>query len=434
MPFTGAVTRDAAKQGLRNGTESRGFAAVVETKPKLLLSLQTKFFKQEEMMKKHILPAAALLIAATALLGGCTGQNSRSGIEVIDLYRYKDGGALTDAMLDSLATETRVIGLMAEGDLTIPANPVRIKFAGDITGTDCPARNTGGGEGTAEGRIYVLDNPGIRTFQMLAFDSDGKLIKKIGGPGRGPGEYFVLTDFAVAPDGSLWINDAGMDNMLHYSSSLEYIDTYPMPYDIDNMEFLENGEVLVNVSQWDSTQIEIAVTDTMFRYDGRRELLRYSHSQRTGYVYTFGDGSLIRTQDGYLHCHPIDPDIYLIDDGTGEILRHYRVDFGPDALTHNDISSLGDNDDRYIEILCSSSYLYKIFTVTDRYILGQAMRKGEYPYFLADLDTETVYWSSSDSSAEGMSGILDCRDGWLISTFLPDEPDAHYRLILRKFQ
>ena len=38
------------------------------------------------MMKRHILPAAALLIAATALLGGCTGENSRSGIEVIDLY------------------------------------------------------------------------------------------------------------------------------------------------------------------------------------------------------------------------------------------------------------------------------------------------------------------------------------------------------------
>ena len=78
------------------------------------------------MMKRHILPAAALLIAATALLGGCTGQNNRSGIEVIDLYRYEDGGVLTDAMLDSLATETRVIGLVADGDLTIPANPVRI--------------------------------------------------------------------------------------------------------------------------------------------------------------------------------------------------------------------------------------------------------------------------------------------------------------------
>ena len=77
------------------------------------------------MMKKNILPAAALLITATALFGGCTGQNSRSGIEVIDLYRYEDGGALTDAMLDSLATETRVIGLVADGDLTIPATKAK---------------------------------------------------------------------------------------------------------------------------------------------------------------------------------------------------------------------------------------------------------------------------------------------------------------------
>lgn len=356
--------------------------------------------------------AAIFLTAGMLFLSGCGGKDN--GIEIVDLSGYEDGGMLTDRMLDSMAQEIRVIELSAGEDLTVPVYPERVKFTAD--------------------RIYVLDNQGPRKWQMLAFDSDGRLMQKIGRQGRGPGEYFVISDFAVAPDGSLWINDAGMDNMLHYSSSLEYIDTYPMPYDIDNMEFLENGEVLVNVSQWDSTQIEIAVTDTMFRHDGRRELLRYSHSQRTGYVYTFGDGSLIRTQDGYLHCHPIDPDIYLIDDGTGEILRHYRVDFGPDALTHNDISSLGDNDDRYIEILCSSSYLYKIFTVTDRYILGQAMRKGEYPYFLADLDTETVYWSNSDSSEEGMSGILDYRDGWLISTFLPDEPEAHYRLILRKFQ
>ena len=66
--------------------------------------------------------------AATALLDGCTGQNSRSGTEVIDLYRYGDGGALTDAVLDSLATETRVIELVADGDLTIPANPIKVKL------------------------------------------------------------------------------------------------------------------------------------------------------------------------------------------------------------------------------------------------------------------------------------------------------------------
>ena len=44
------------------------------------------------------------------------------------MYRYGDGGALTDAVLDSLATETRVIELVADGDLTIPANPIKVKL------------------------------------------------------------------------------------------------------------------------------------------------------------------------------------------------------------------------------------------------------------------------------------------------------------------
>ena len=116
--------------------------------------------------------AAALFIAATALLGGCTGQNSRGGIEIIDLYRYEDGGALTDAMLDSLATETRVIELVADGDLTIPANPIKVKFAGNVTGTDGPIQDTGSGKtgGRIEDRIYVLDNPAIREYRLLAFE------------------------------------------------------------------------------------------------------------------------------------------------------------------------------------------------------------------------------------------------------------------------
>ena len=132
--------------------------------------------------------AAALLIAATALLGGCTGQNSRGGIEVIDLYRYEDGGTLTEAMLDSLATETRVIELTADSNLTIPANPVKVKFAGNATGSDGPAQDTGSGttEDRIEARIYVLDNPAIREYRLLAFDGNGRFIRQIGAMGRGP--------------------------------------------------------------------------------------------------------------------------------------------------------------------------------------------------------------------------------------------------------
>ena len=78
-------------------------------------------------------------------------------------------------MLDSLATETRVIELTADSNLTIPANPIKVKFAGNVTGTDGPIQDTGSGKtgGRIEDRIYVLDNPAIREYRLLAFDSNG---------------------------------------------------------------------------------------------------------------------------------------------------------------------------------------------------------------------------------------------------------------------
>ena len=347
-------------------------------------------------MKKHfviVMAAAAFLFADAVLLAGCSGGNGKDGIEIIDLAGYEDGGTLTDRMLDSMAQEIRVIELTAGEDLTVPVYPERIKFTED--------------------RIYVLDNQGPRKWQMLAFDRNGKLVQKIGRQGRGPGEYFVISDFAVAPDGSLWINDAGMGNMLHYSSNLEYVDTYPAPYDLENMEFFDNGEVLAQISHWDSSLVDIALTDTLFRIEGRRELLRYSHAPHP--VYSFGDGSLCPTPDGYLHNHPIDPDVYLLDAGSGNITRHYRIDLGHDALTYDDIAGLGDDDMRYIEILKEHVYLSRILLLTDSLVIGQLAEYGEDVCFLADRKSRTVYKGSS-----GSMGILsDCRDGWLISKVIP---------------
>lgn len=362
-------------------------------------------------MKKHfviVMAAAAFLFADAVLLAGCSGGNGKDGIEIIDLAGYEDGGTLTDRMLDSMAQEIRVIELTAGEDLTVPVYPERIKFTED--------------------RIYVLDNQGPRKWQMLAFDRNGKLVQKIGRQGRGPGEYFVISDFAVASDGSLWINDAGMGNMLHYSSNLEYVDTYPAPYDLENMEFPDNGEVLAQISHWDSSLVDIALTDTLFRIEGCKELLRYSHGPHP--VYSFGDGSLCPTPDGYLHNHPIDPDVYLIDAGSGNITRHYRIDLGHDALTYDDIAGLGDDDMRYIEILKEHVYLSRILLLTDSLVIGQLAEYGEDVCFLADRKSRTVNKSSS-----GSMGILsDCRDGWLISKVIPENTENHYKLVLRKIQ
>lgn len=348
--------------------------------------------------------AAILLLTCMASVPGC--GNKEDGVQVISLQEFRPGSPLTDGMLDAISEDTRTVELVAEGDITVPSDPQNIKLYKD--------------------RIFILDHTGVRSFQMLAFDTEGKLIKKIGASGRGPGEYFVITDFAVAPDGSLWINDAGTDNMLHFDSSLEYVGTYPAEYDTDCFEFLPNGDILANVSQWDTELVEIAVTDTVFSKERRRPVFNYRHEPHP--LYGFGDGTLFKTGEGYIHNHPIDPDVYLLDSDNGNVLRHYRLDTGSETLTYDDLAGLGDDDIKYGKLMEEHTYLSKVFYMTDRHIIGTLMEKGECVYFMADLDSLTIHKNRS----ENMNPVSGYSDGWLISTVYPEKETDHYKLVLRK--
>ena len=376
--------------------------------------------------------AAALLIAATALLDGCTGQNSRSGTEVIDLYRYEDGGVLTDAMLDSLATETRVIGLVADGNLTIPANPIKVKFAGNVTGSDGPAQDSGSGKtgGRIEDRIYVLDNPAIREYRLLAFDGNGRFIRQIGAMGRGPGEYLGISDFATAPDGSVWIEDAVANNLIHYGKDLRHICTVPTSYDADCMEFLEDGNLIVNISHWNPDRIRIAVTDTLFGEENRRTVINYNYEPNP-YVH-YGSGQLNIIREGWLHSYPPLGDIYLFDSKDGKLKQHFFLDFGPDKITAEDILELGDGSDdmKFIQSIEDHVFLLKIANLSDDYVIGRMNDKGQYTDFIADRKNRIIYKSKPGS----LSRIIGQSGEWTISLVTPDTDEAHYRLILRRFQ
>ena len=376
--------------------------------------------------------AALLFIAAMALLGGCTGQNSRGGIEVIDLYRYEDGGTLTDAMLDSLATETRFIELTADGDLTIPANPIKVKFAGNVTGTDGPAQDTGSGKtgGRIEDRIYVMDNPAIREYRLLAFDSNGRFIRQIGAMGRGPGEYLGISDFATAPDGSVWIEDAVANNLIHYGKDLRHICTVPTSYDADCMEFLEDGNLIVNISHWNPDRIRIAVTDTLFGEENRRTVINYNYEPNP-YVH-YGSGQLNIIREGWLHSYPPLGDIYLFDSKDGKLKQHFFLDFGPDKITAEDILELGDGSDdmKFIQSIEDHVFLLKIANLSDDYVIGRMNDKGQYTDFIADRKNRIIYKSKPGS----LSRILSQSGEWTVSLVTPDTDEARYRLLLRRFQ
>jgi DNA-binding beta-propeller fold protein YncE len=60
-------------------------------------------------------------------------------------------------------------------------------------------------------RIYVVDNGGIDSthHQIIVYDTEGYKLKTIGGRGSGPGEFNLPIQAAVAPDGTLYVLDAG---------------------------------------------------------------------------------------------------------------------------------------------------------------------------------------------------------------------------------
>ena len=60
-------------------------------------------------------------------------------------------------------------------------------------------------------RIYVVDRADndSELHRVLAFGADGRLLAEIGSRGSAPGQFNIPVQAAVAPDGTLWVLDAG---------------------------------------------------------------------------------------------------------------------------------------------------------------------------------------------------------------------------------
>lgn len=60
-------------------------------------------------------------------------------------------------------------------------------------------------------RVYVVDRSSNDSddHRVLAYDGKGKLLRQMGRRGSAPGEFNIPVQAAVAPDGTLWVLDAG---------------------------------------------------------------------------------------------------------------------------------------------------------------------------------------------------------------------------------
>ena len=159
-------------------------------------------------MRQPLLAAVlcALVLAACRSSRGDDGEAWQTSVDTLgDTIVVRTIGA-TSPPRHALVTELSVGKLEGEDEYTFGA-------IGELAVTN-------------EGDIYAFDR---QANQLRRYDSSGTFLTNVGRKGGGPGEYDRVNGLAIAPDGRVFLWDAGNARVTIYSPHGEPLTTYRMP-------------------------------------------------------------------------------------------------------------------------------------------------------------------------------------------------------------
>lgn len=98
-------------------------------------------------------------------------------------------------------------------------------FLGQIDGSQRWVRPSAVAVSAAGDRIHVVDTGGVDSDQhrVWVHDADGRALGAIGQRGSLDGQFNLPTDAAMAPDGTLWVLDAGNFRVQAFDAAGRYL-------------------------------------------------------------------------------------------------------------------------------------------------------------------------------------------------------------------
>ena len=90
-------------------------------------------------------------------------------------------------------------------------------------------------------RIYVMD---AMDYSLKKFGADGKLLKKAGRKGQGPGE-FLAPRLLVRSDGHLFVTDQNTPGIQVFDHALNFVRRIPIKIPIGDIQALSNNRIAV---------------------------------------------------------------------------------------------------------------------------------------------------------------------------------------------
>jgi len=309
-----------------------------------------------------------ILTSLTALLlFGCVNYSEKnSGIETVDFKRVSMKPFSQAETLDIIAASLQ-IPLHFTDDMYLKRIDI-IK--------------------TYDKKFYIADGF-FRSANFIVFDSNGMPISTVGSRGNGPGEYINISDFDIDKNGYIHLVDGNRDCLLIFNSGYKYFETKKLPFDVDLIKCLDDGNYLLALSSWNTGEYEndmlviadkeLNVIESVVKHD-KSIVDNNFRLSKSGFAEAFGkiffkqanidDIVYVLNRSGHLDL------VYYFDFGSAKVPRDYRKNLEPHYET---------------KTLHNYRTLTDFAIVNEKYALGTIWDKGMGKCFLLTRSDRTMY-------------------------------------------
>lgn len=252
------------------------------------------------------------------------------------------------------------------------------------------------------GRYFIFDKYGSN--KLLVFDQQGRFVRQIGRPGRGPGEYVRLEDFSIRND-TIFAMDANGQKILVYGIDGKYVrDVRTANLDFpDAMAWLSDGFLFYR-GLYDDEPFDnvVALYRTDDRADAAEPYFGYNEqSQRVSLSQPLTESDSMILFSRYLN------DTVVRFDRSGHIVEGIHFDFGKRSIPASERVRLGKQGGP-----TSSPYAFLASTpiLAGSRLCGVVYEAGERTVFVYDSLTQRTYIDREGETLPALPSNFAARD------------------------
>lgn len=254
---------------------------------------------------------------------------------------------------------------------------------------------------------YILDKNIGKT--LLIFDNNGKFVKKVGGIGKGPGEYLAPTDFVVNDSEIILIDGIG-HKIMYYSILGEYKNSVNLKFITKEIYLTKDNNVFI-LRMGDNRHIKEIDGYELVMINREGKILSKAINEGKNIPYSVAINGHFINQKTIYH-RPLSNVIHEISDKT--ISAKYLLDFKGLGLPSDFLKICNGKFDVFAERYMEKYiYLLGAYIETDKYLIFRISNKNN-PISLCiyNLDNNEIISGTPSMRGGGesfdLSGLISC--------------------------